>query len=99
MDKSASLINTFEFKGRMRQYVRRSRPRMVLRVKSVDVDPLSEMGLFAGSPKPVMIYRHEFSEDERKEIVPGSKLVYKMEFTGEKMGTSITIQQPDGKFV
>ena len=94
MNKAEPLVNTFEFKGRMRQYVRRSRPRMVLGVKSVKVDPLSEIGLFTKSEKPVMIYRHEFSESERKEIVPGSKIVYKMDFTGDEMNVSVTIQQP-----
>lgn len=94
MDKSASLVSTFNFKGAMRRYVRRSRPRMVLGIKSVKVDPLSEMGLFTGSPKPVMIYRHEFSESERKEIVPGSKIVYKMDFAEDKIDVSVTIQQP-----
>jgi hypothetical protein len=90
MDKTASLIDTFVFKGRMRVYVRRSRPRMVIGVKSVKVDPLSEVGLFAGDPGR-MICRHEFSDAERKEIVPGSKIVYKMDLTDDKIDVSVTI--------
>lgn len=88
--------HTFRFTRRLVPHVRRSRPRTVLRVHSVRVDPLSELAMTAGMAGGLLC-RHEFTPEEQRVIKTGCRLVVKM--TENEDGThkaEVEVFEPTG---
>lgn len=95
--QAADFGHTFRFSHRLAPHVRRSRPRTVLRVRSVKVDLLSEFAMTAGQMAGALLFRHEFTPEEQRVIKTGCRIAVKM--TANKDGThktEVEVLEPEG---